>query len=819
MGQVFIETNMWVYAFGVDETTKNTISIAVNLVFIAQTTGGAFTLVGELTSAKWKKMTPPQQNGIFGLDDIDKRIETRLQLWETEAETETETETETSKEEEIDLVTIKIKDPTRPFFVVRLPAANDVVRLDVYATVAYMTEDNGALRFLNKVAAPVSRQKRINHFRIDNNSLYAALTKCVSSAADEAENAWGKLVESEGDKAWNELVELTRNGEMKHRPWFVGRYTRSARLERGPESLRIFVSDPGLRKHIFDEGEKCVVIDTDVALMKSQAFVENLPIVDSVVPTVWKQGGGTNVWKRTLTMKMKADVAFRDYQTQALDSIMPLNADGEVTVARSGIVVMPCGSGKTLVGIGASVRAGLSTLVICPSNHAVDQWVQSFKEFTDLDMDLFSRTFIGDEHIRKNEAINAATLVFTTYSFLRAKNTAKQADYIFSDIMDREWGVVLIDEVHKLPTIQNFAFLTKIKAGCKIGLTATLVREDEGIEQLVHYVGPTMIDLDWQSLTTQKYLAAVALYTIIVDMPGPFESAYAEPDNDRVRKMIQSINPYKIEKCRELIQNHENQKILLYADSVLTLRYYAKALQITPLHGDTPLVDRATIFENFRKPTGESDSIDVMIVSRVGDEAIDLPSASVLIQLDSFGMSRRQEAQRLGRVLRIQEDKKSVFYTLTSRGTREQKRFLVPRQRFLVDQGYSYEVRQDNESKRDPQRNERHDKADIDAIIKMIKYVEDGEGAEIAAPHSKRARRTPPEALEALGYLTFDRFCTDRLKAMEDLKRLRREQQDLVAKAARSIRNQRMRIRLSKSYDAALRRLKQYVGGAAKLIM
>ncbi len=362
----------------------------------------------------------------------------------------------------------------------------------------------------------------------------------------------------------------------------------------------------------------------------------------------------------------------RDYQREAVDAFYHA---GRAT-GGSGVIVLPCGSGKTIIGLGTMAEVSSHTLIISTNNVAVHQWREEILDKTTLSpADIGAFTGLGKE-------IRPVTL--TTYQMLTYRSS-REENFAYLDIFDDpNWGLIIYDEVHLLPA-PVFRATANIQARRRLGLTATLVREDGKEDDVFALIGPKRYDVPWKVLEGRGYIAEAFCTEYRVEMPPEEEKEYAYADK-RAKFRIASENSRKIELARELIELHADDSVLVIGQYISQLEQLAKALSLPLITGQTPHADRQTLYEAFRK--GEE---RVLVVSKVANFAVDLPDASVLIQVSGTFGSRQEEAQRLGRILRPKR-RRSHFYTLVSKGTREQM-FGTKRQLFLVEQGYKYRIR------------------------------------------------------------------------------------------------------------------------------
>lgn len=385
-----------------------------------------------------------------------------------------------------------------------------------------------------------------------------------------------------------------------------------------------------------------------------------------------------------LPFDLRPTTTIRPYQERALGKLF---GNGR---ARSGIIVLPCGAGKTLVGITAACTIKKSCLVLCTSAVAVEQWRQQFRSFSTLSDQHIAR-FTSDckERFTASSGIVITTYTMVAYSGKRSWEARKMMEFIRSI----EWGFMILDEVHVVPANVFRRVLTSVAAHSKLGLTATLVREDDKIDDLNFLIGPKLYEANWLDLSRQGHIATVQCAEVWCPMSGCFYREYLRERDSRKRRLHFVMNPGKIQACQFLIDFHEKRgdKIIVFSDNVYALKKYAELLRKPYIYGATPQAERMTILQQFQS----NPNVNTVFLSKVGDTSIDLPEATCLIQISSHYGSRRQEAQRLGRILRAKrrsdEGFNAFFYSLVSRDT-EEVYYSAKRQQFLIDQGYAFKV-------------------------------------------------------------------------------------------------------------------------------
>jgi DNA excision repair protein ERCC-3 len=356
----------------------------------------------------------------------------------------------------------------------------------------------------------------------------------------------------------------------------------------------------------------------------------------------------------------------RDYQQQAVDNFF----DGG-----SGVVVLPCGAGKTLVGAGAMATAKTTTLILVTNTVSARQWRD----------ELLRRTSLTPEEIGEysGQVKEVKPVTIATYQILTAKRKGEYAHLSLLDALD--WGLIVYDEVHLLPA-PVFKLTAELQARRRLGLTATLVREDGREGDVFSLIGPKRFDAPWKEIEAQGFISPAACYEVRIDLPQSERLQYAAAADDE-RYRLAATAPAKLDVVRQLVQRHAGERILVIGQYLDQIDELAEALGAPQLTGSTPVDERERLFQEFREGT-----TPVLVVSKVANFSVDLPEATVAIQVSgSFG-SRQEEAQRLGRLLRPKESGLSAnFYTLVSRDTVDQD-FAQNRQRFLAEQGYSYTI-------------------------------------------------------------------------------------------------------------------------------
>ncbi|QTA89011.1 DNA repair helicase XPB [Desulfonema magnum] len=363
----------------------------------------------------------------------------------------------------------------------------------------------------------------------------------------------------------------------------------------------------------------------------------------------------------------------RDYQQDAVEAFYQSGSN----LGGSGVVCLPCGAGKTIVGISAMAKLKQTTLILTTNLTSVKQWRRELLDKTDISDDMIA------EYTGEHKNIGPVTL--STYQILTWRKN-KNADFPhFSLFHARPWGLIIYDEVHLLPA-PVFRITAELQARRRLGMTATLIREDGHEEDVFALIGPKRYDVPWRILEAEGWIADAVCTEIRIPMPEPLRMEYAlAPRRSQFR--VAAENPEKLGTASEIIAAHPDARVLIIGEYLRQLQYIADALKYPLINGKTPPKKREELYSQFREGR-----IRHLILSRVGNFALDLPDADVLIQVSGIFGSRQEEAQRLGRILRPKKDgRQARFYTLVSQHTREEE-YARNRQLFLTEQGYSYEL-------------------------------------------------------------------------------------------------------------------------------
>ncbi|OIR58268.1 MAG: transcription factor TFIIH complex ERCC-3 subunit [Amphiamblys sp. WSBS2006] len=564
--------------------------------------------------------------------------------------------------------------------------------------------------FLGVVAEPLSRPKHIHEYHITQYSLHAAcalglgaekiiaglahLSKTpvpdkIKTAIQAAADTYGRVkivlthnrhfIESD----YPETLRLLRDDDVLR----ASQKRVSERKEPERKMTKIEREKHRLRRELADtpEAERSTPLEAENRIEIDRDSLEDVRkrCIDLEYPVLEEYNFKQDTTTPSAEIHLRPTTLIRDYQEHSLRKMFVGDH------ARSGIIVLPCGAGKTLVGIAAACTIQKSVLIICTSGVSVEQWRKEFLKYTAIDPQNIAR-FTSES---KERTCMTSQIIITTYNMLlyskeRSANTTRILDEIYS----RQWGLLILDEVHVVPARTFRNVLTAISVHCKLGLTATLLREDEKIEDLNFLIGPKLHEANWHDLATRGHIAAVACTEFWCPMPACFYREYLQETPKR-RRLLYMMNPTKFSVCKHLIEKHERQgdKVIVFSDNLFALKRYAIRLKKPYIYGPTSQPERLLILSEFQK----NPKVNTIFLSKVGDTSIDIPEANCLIQISSHYGSRRQEAQRLGRILRAKKmpvgGHNAFFYSLVSKDTAEMY-YSARRRQFLIDQGYAFTI-------------------------------------------------------------------------------------------------------------------------------
>lgn len=364
---------------------------------------------------------------------------------------------------------------------------------------------------------------------------------------------------------------------------------------------------------------------------------------------------------------------FRDYQKSAVKAFYR----GGGPEGGSGVIVLPCGAGKTIVGIGAMVQLQTATLILVTNTVALRQWRDEILDKTNLTEDQIGE-FSGDK-----KEIKPVTIA--TYNILTYRKNKKANFEHFAVFSEKNWGLIIYDEVHLLPA-PVFRMTSEIQSKRRLGLTATLIREDGMETDVFSLIGPKKFDIPWKVLEKSAWIAQALCTEVRVTLPEELKYHYSVA-GEREKFRLASENEKKKHVIKTLLRHHHGASVLVIGQYITQLNDIAKTFKLPLITGSTPTPEREVLYSKFR-----SGEIKILIVSKVANFSIDLPDANVAIQVSGTFGSRQEEAQRLGRILRPKQDgNKAYFYTVVSSQSAEEK-FAHNRQLFLTEQGYSYMI-------------------------------------------------------------------------------------------------------------------------------
>ena len=441
-------------------------------------------------------------------------------------------------------------------------------------------------------------------------------------------------------------------------------------VAREPDALEDALGHETVRQQVcVDEAGRALLDETQRGPLKQALIKVGYPVDDR---GGYLEGDPLEVALRDTTLT-GSPFALRPYQVGAAEAFY---RQGSV-LGGNGVVVLPCGGGKTVVGMAVMNLVGAKVLILTTNTIAVRQWRD----------EILDKTALGEDEVGEytGEQKNVCPVTITTYQMLTWRRSKTDSFEHFGLFSKENWGLVIYDEVHLLPA-PIFRVTAGIQARRRLGLTATLVREDGKEDEVFCLIGPKRYDVPWKVLERQGFIAAAQCTEVRVPLEASLKSAYVRADARR-KFRVASENPAKIGVVKRLIERHPKGRILIIGQYLDQLRDLARHLGVPLITGRTPNAERQELYDAFREGRER-----ILIVSKVGNFAIDLPDANVAIQISGTFGSRQEEAQRLGRILRPKSDgSRAAFYAVVTLGSRDQE-FSQKRQLFLTEQGYSYEI-------------------------------------------------------------------------------------------------------------------------------
>ncbi|NPU99775.1 MAG: DEAD/DEAH box helicase family protein [Brevinematales bacterium] len=441
----------------------------------------------------------------------------------------------------------------------------------------------------------------------------------------------------------------------------------------GEENLRLRINNPKITEKVEKFTADYAKKDDDGSFVFEKKYRGELKatLIRHLIPVHdiagYESGNSLDITLRAVTLGNQR-FALRYYQSEGVYSFSKWREG-------SGVIVLPCGAGKTVVGIGIMQDIKEYTLIITTSVDSVRQWIREIMDKTTLTEDQIGE-YTGDK-----KSIRPITI--TTYNMLIYRKNS-EGGFRNMDIFSRQnWGLIIYDEVHFLPA-PIFRMTTAIQSKRRLGLTATLVREDNLETEVFTLIGPKVYEYPWKTLEKEGWIAEAFCYEIRIPLTSEGYEFYKNANN-RTKFRIASENPNKVDMIDMLIKRYKNHHILIIGHYLTQLREIAELFDLPLITGSTPNNERTEIYDAFR-----AGKISALVISKVGNFSIDLPDADVAIQISGVFGSRQEEAQRLGRILRP-DSGKSYFYALVSKDTLEED-FSRKRQMFLLEQGYKYTI-------------------------------------------------------------------------------------------------------------------------------
>ena len=461
---------------------------------------------------------------------------------------------------------------------------------------------------------------------------------------------------------------------------YAARYGR-LQLTRGPDHLVLTASDRPLAEEISRQKQVAPLLDerlSDVEFRVALAARGRLKqaLVKAGFPAEdlagYRQGESLEIVLREQSLAGNP-FELRKYQQEAAEIFHAAGA----ARGGSGVIVLPCGAGKTIVGLGCMAKLQTSTLILTTNVTATRQWIREVLDKTTLAEDQ-----IGEYSGSRKDVLPVTVATYNIMTWRKSKDAPFKHLELFDQ---RDWGLIIYDEVHLLPA-PVFQVTAGLQAMRRLGLTATLVREDGREDDVFALIGPKKVDVPWKVLENQGWIATACCTEVRLPLPEELRMTYAVADR-RQKFRVASENPAKLDAVRQLLKQHPDEPTLIIGMYIEQIKEIADQLGVPVITGSTSQKKRDKLFEDFT-----AGRLQLLAVSKVANFAVDLPDASVAIQISGTFGSRQEEAQRLGRILRPKAGRNQAhFYTLVSRDTVEQE-FSLKRQLFLCEQGYAYNI-------------------------------------------------------------------------------------------------------------------------------
>ena len=520
-----------------------------------------------------------------------------------------------------------------------------------------------AYDFLVAIAEPVARPEFMHQYKLTPYSLYAAVATNI-----DTERIIAVLERLSKNKLPKQVISFIQDCTQKYgKAKLVLKHNKFYVESEFPMVLRELLRDPTIAQARVKEDVNAANVDAEgfVTTNKAEEMKENLDILEEDSEDEDEGEGSTKKTTTVVSFQVKGEAVESvkrqaieldyplmeeyDFRNDNINPNLPMDLKPHTRIrryqerslakmfgngrARSGIIVLPCGAGKTLTGVTAAQTIKKSVVCLATNAVSVLQWKYQFQLWTNLPEDRIS-VFTSD---RKDPIHPDGCVLVTTYTMISySGKRSDKSQEIMDTICSREWGLLLMDEVHVVPAKMFRRVVGSVKAHCRLGLTATLVREDDLISDLNFLIGPKLYEANWMDLTAQGYLANVQCVEVWCPMTGPFMKEYLLAKNARLKQLLYVMNPSKIRAVEFLVRFHEarGDKIIVFSDLVYSLKLYAEMLKKPLIYGETPERERQAILGTFRA----SDALRTICISKVGDTSIDLPEANVIIQVSShFG--------------------------------------------------------------------------------------------------------------------------------------------------------------------------------------
>ncbi|ELP88314.1 rad25/xp-B DNA repair helicase, putative [Entamoeba invadens IP1] len=506
-----------------------------------------------------------------------------------------------------------------------------------------------AIAILMKISKVTAQMDFFEEYQISDYTIFTALTSGV-----DVMSVFAEFSKYSKNSIPHEVAELFATANKKRVVRVICDYDGVRECFGDTELIQILAKEGA-----FADNTTKMILNQNIVEFKNLCRTHKILVVEEVP-----------YGEQKLPFTLRDERVLRDYQVSAISSVFENNR------VKCGIIVLPCGAGKTLLSIALICGMQQMSIIICTSIASVEQWRDEIRKWSTVP---FNKIKCFTSSVK--EPLDGCYVVLTTYQMMQSKEIEQVTRYLY--------GMMILDEVHASVANEFKEVYSKINSRCRIGLTATFVREDSKIGELDFLTGPLLYQQSWTKLIKDGFLAQVHCFEVVCNMTQVFYERYVNEDEYRHRALASAANPTKIATVQFLVKYHKNRKeqIIIFCDNIVVLREIASRVGCPVFSGETPNKSRFDLLKNFKNGL-----TPCIAMSSVGDTSLDIPDATVIIQMCTSHGSRRQQLQRLGRISRVKQNKgEAFFYSLTSKDTHEEY-FVRKRQEYMQNLGFGFQI-------------------------------------------------------------------------------------------------------------------------------